>query len=105
MKHTQGPWMAERLTPDSRVLWIKQPGAVGYSIATLIDDREAEANACLIAAAPELLEELEFLVNSCVETESREYSDGGGYELETIKAGASALKRIRKVIARAKGEE
>lgn len=51
-KHTSGPWKA---TPYSSIVGIAISGA-GYVIAGVRGDREfSEANARLIAAAPDLL--------------------------------------------------
>jgi hypothetical protein len=66
MKHTKGPWVTEDETS------INEHGAVGIDISNLhgstenlatvwcfdTDDEEGNANARLIAAAPELLEVL-----------------------------------------------
>lgn len=56
-KHSKGPWVCVK--EKSGMYGIEQPG--GYYIAETIDgmeDSEHEANAHLIAAAPELLEAL-----------------------------------------------
>lgn len=50
MKHTKGPWRVSEFT-DSRVDGPNGP------ICSMVNDREESlANACLIAAAPDLLE-------------------------------------------------
>jgi len=56
-KHTPGPWKAEVSPHDNRVVLInsKEHGAVGEII--YVDTRRA-ADALLIVAAPDLLEEL-----------------------------------------------
>ena len=65
-KHTPGPWKAESVmgvwvvgTPADKHLIVKVP-------AGSID---CEANAALIAAAPELLEQLRRMVNCCYRCE------------------------------------
>jgi hypothetical protein len=56
--HTQGPWLAAA-KPTSIVGWpVVSPAAMGRSICSVTVHDEAEANARLIAAAPELLEAL-----------------------------------------------
>ncbi len=56
MKHTQGPWFVDSDAMDA--CYIAAPHAQGnMPIASmLVDAREYQANAQLIAAAPELLE-------------------------------------------------
>jgi hypothetical protein len=100
-KHTPGPWDLEsdpchfdtlssivggagRLTPPRRQLMVEVGGHAGYA--------EQEANARLIAAAPDLLEALEKAV--------REYEglpSSLGYEF-------THLREMRAAIAKAKGE-
>jgi len=65
--HTPGPWTAERATPNTINI-----DASGVSIGEVYDGTEetdsagniAEANARLIAAAPELLEALESIAEN-----------------------------------------
>lgn len=59
---TPGPWAAERSGPTSRLQWIMKPGALRSGSYNCIadvcaqkDQAEAEANARLISATPELL--------------------------------------------------
>jgi len=54
MTHTPGPWEVERGS-SSGAVWIT-------STANIFIGGNAEANTLLIAAAPELLEALEFMV-------------------------------------------
>jgi hypothetical protein len=69
-KHTPGPWsVAPRrqvLASNKRGLLVAQvaTGSVASSIGSaIIDEAEGQANACLIAAAPELLEALKDLID------------------------------------------
>lgn len=64
---TPGPWVAQS---HGHVSCIGRDGVSGYRVAnafglTLTSFQEQEANARLIAAAPELLEALEDLVIDC----------------------------------------
>ena len=69
MKHTQGKWEISKRTPKAiniigrskTICNIRQDGRSGFK--SLILQEEAEANAKLIAAAPELLEALNLIVN------------------------------------------
>ena len=59
-KHTPGPWFAKRVRDSETNGDFDIDSVDGYHIAESIgglDDGEEEANACLIAAAPELLDE------------------------------------------------
>lgn len=67
MKHTKGPWTA--FIPKTDVTEASVKGADGITFAEMGgfgQDRETnEANARLIAAAPEMLEALIAIVNYC----------------------------------------
>lgn len=54
-QHTPGPWNA-RPTASLGPQWVVYPEADGPDIAIIYDHGNTEANAHLIAAAPELLE-------------------------------------------------
>ncbi len=98
MKHTPGPWKI-----DSYNLNVYCAGGLLAKVYGHLINGERHANANLIAAAPEMLGELEFLIDHCLEIESRQYSDGKEYEVEVIRAGYDGVKRIRTLIAKAKG--
>lgn len=51
--------------------------------------------------AQAMLEELQFLLDHRIEPQTRQYSDGTDYEVETIKAYESDVKRIRALVLRA----
>ena len=58
--HTAGPWHVDRQSPYSAICIKPYPGRIVCDIAGT--DQEAEANALLIAAAPELLEVCKYIV-------------------------------------------
>ena len=89
-KHTPGPWRIEMkdnymklYMPASRLDGDVARGYVG------------EANARLIAAAPELLEACEALARLC---------ERFGVNPVTVSGGPSSLDRARAAIAKAEGE-
>lgn len=61
-KHTPGPWIA-----DTLMIFPDNGDAITHAIAEIkcrnVDDREPYANAHLIAAAPDMLEALEYALN------------------------------------------
>lgn len=60
-KHTRGPWHTNKPIESNGYVWVDPIDGVCGEIATAwptTTDGEAEANARLIAAAPELLEAL-----------------------------------------------
>lgn len=73
-KHTPGPWfLAEKVEGKHTVTNLRrirseregmEHGAV-CEVYGIADGSEAHANARLIAAAPELLEALEYVLNTC----------------------------------------
>jgi hypothetical protein len=67
-KHTYGDWQAERGESGGYAEWFIRRDGDAVAIASDITDPEtgqpSEANAQLIAAAPELLEELEAIANT-----------------------------------------
>lgn len=93
-KHTQGPWRTS-LTEGQRA-WNVSSEATGRTVAIVSDwSPEAEANARLIAAAPELLEALKsarFAIQVTL--------DSG---LVTEKNVRSTLNHIDAAIAKAEG--
>lgn len=67
IKHTDGPWIANDKHSDSNYPWRIESDANGYPndgyIIAKLDGPDAEANARLIAAAPDLLEALKPFAN------------------------------------------
>lgn len=94
-KGTPGPWRVSEKRGD--LIDIRhnnnEPGAISLNLAHVVARlswlKEAEANACLIAAAPELLE-IVIHVRNCVEND-------GSYEPVNV-------EYFNKVIAKALGE-
>lgn len=65
-RHTPGPWkaLATGWATNPYVVWVKKKGVHSVAVANLpakatISDEEREANANLIAAAPDLLDALQ----------------------------------------------
>jgi hypothetical protein len=85
-QHTPGPWTLQHLEdnhggyPDWSIFCIRSPKNNLLAEVGLVDRFESEripANARLIAAAPELLEALQRLVNQIRDTcAKRKFSDG-----------------------------
>lgn len=73
MKHTSGPWTVGDLTEFGLEIVHAEPATIGWDdfivahVHTVIPNIERQANAQLIATAPELLEALESLTKE-VET-------------------------------------
>lgn len=84
MKHTPGPWILKQ-TRDGKAILING-GHVGEVHSDDIDTDEAWSNANLIAAAPEMLEALQFIVDS-----------------NGLKITAAITETVQKVINKAKG--
>lgn len=84
-KHTQGPWITDKAT-------IRTQAAPGWLIATIENAIARDANARLIAAAPEILGALEQLVSlfPCFPASSDE---------------RKALELAQEAIAKATGQE
>ncbi len=63
--HTRGPWAVFGIKTDAPVIHTVKDGPLGVMVAIVSkewgSEREKEANSHLIAAAPELLETLEYL--------------------------------------------
>ena len=91
-RHTPGPWAPERKTPDGFYLAIRV-GLTGPRICEVRPENQ-EADARLIAAAPDLLEALEWLMD---EFDRREL--GGA----AVFCG-SDMAQVRLVVKKARGE-
>jgi hypothetical protein len=97
-KHTPGPWEVEDITSQGAMVYRRiktskdEPvGSVSAYKLSKKRDAEAEANARLIAAAPELLEALEMMI-----------ADFGDYPAS--KRPCLAFDLARAAIARATGD-
>jgi len=97
-KHTPGPWEI-KAHPDSCYRFISAPEHIALAqVVWRVEEEDrspaCEANAHLIAAAPELLEVLEWYVEKVADL--KRY----GVMIET-----SLQERAEKAIAKAKGED
>ena len=98
MKHTRGPWAVTNHRDIT-----SGDGVVVESPWSCRGIEEADSNARLIAAAPDMFQELEFLMDYCLEKRTRQYADGSEYEVEVIRSYESEVERIKKLIAKIKG--
>ena len=108
IKHTPGPWITAKVakvTPDkTQVVWAvisPKRGATNpvSGLSPLFPASEQEANAYLIAAAPELLESLEAMVEA-----DRMGNDPDVAADTWEQAGRAALDLARVALAKAKRE-
>ena len=102
-KHTPGPWLASG-DADANIVTVeaKDKGyttvcRLGYSTPT------REANARLIAAAPDLLEALVDMVSS-VEVALEDVQVTNGASLDALSWIANSTEKARAAIAKARGE-
>ncbi len=103
-KHTKGPWVAKQVATisGSYKYWvIEEKQYNGFQIASTSNDEvsQGEANARLMAAAPELLEAAEYFVAEFKDAYLAEHGDQIHGPL------AEAFSAIRRAIAEAKGEK
>ncbi len=98
-KHTPGPWVVTKgsLGAEWSTLYVEQPD--GYAIAAILDDVDeikvnSEANANLIAAAPDLLSALEELLRA-----ARHFGSQLGVDFD--RAWESSALQAKAVIAKA----
>lgn len=103
-RHTQGPWkrahsviVAAKTDEDGDPIVIAVPFGVnqrnfprGLDAYSVPPKNEAEGNAALLTAAPEMYEALEFLIKNCT--------------AESFSPWAEALKKSRAAIAKAEGK-
>lgn len=84
IQHTPGPWeiTEDRIVGDD-ILWTIEHsgyGIIGYADGTPEDDPEKIANARLIAAAPDLLEAADNILNDSLAAEPiQEHPEGGWF--------------------------
>ena len=104
MTHTPGPWKIVRI--DGELVGSIYGGKTRIC-AGIIDDmklrREAEANAALISAAPEMLEILENLVG-ILEEAAQSDMDDDGVEQVSYNVVCLALSKVYDVLRKARGE-
>ena len=95
VQHTPGPWSAEIPSASNGYVWIDPVDGCCGEIATVWNTHDnSEANARLIAAAPDLLEALKAVVNDWVAPDDLPFEDGE----------MPALDAARAAIAKATGE-
>ena len=66
-KHTKGPWAIYVNAPSDIV--IRKMSKDGYELCSIARVSSGYANARLIAAAPELLEALQSVLDNCLDSE------------------------------------
>lgn len=96
-KHTPGPWVAQREETEDSEKYVIDASGGGYTVCvavTICGRGEDEANASLIAAAPELLSACEHAV-----TLLSPFEDAG----LSLGLGPDALYPIKSAIVKAKG--
>jgi len=103
-KHTPGPWKARKIAGytaywavDAPRVEDREPQVCKVSGGLYIDAPQTEANARLIAAAPELLEALEGMLNNLWQDRKRDVKRD--YSLMVYEAAA------RKALDKARGAE
>lgn len=96
--HTPGPWKYEK--PFGVNIPVREGEAGGQIIRTWLQahEGEAEANARLIAAAPDLLAALESLFENCSMIHSQ-WGEGGN-----AREADQAITNAKAAIAKARGE-
>lgn len=88
-KHTPGPWFMTKGLPGYRSRINSTPQNLGWDLAHVCNGPEADANARLIAAAPDLLEALQLMVDRFIDTEG----SFGAWENEAIEAASAAIEK------------
>lgn len=113
-RHTPGPWSNERIwdTPETRI-HARVNGGVPVALAevfTMWNVGEKEANARLIAAAPELLALAKQYARECAGCSGRGFTVGddgvtgrGPDDVEPTRYACEDCEDIRAVIAKAEG--
>jgi hypothetical protein len=104
MKTTPGPWkLAEINDEDGNLTHFVTSACddsiITYALPRTYADEELMANAQLIAAAPELYEACQYLVENCENADDDGYNDS-----EFIEQVFIAIERAKSAIAIAKGE-
>jgi hypothetical protein len=96
--HTVGEWRIKPSTvSQSEICILPDLGQVVCDICPLADENEMMANACLISAAPELLDALRDATASLNDMYKLNLTIAGHY------FGAALLERMRDAIAKAEG--
>jgi hypothetical protein len=102
MKWTYRPTIG--VVDDQRTDSVRNVGYGSYQVCKLVTgdwpEKEVQQHGRLIELAPEMLEELEFLLGHCLER----YENCNGEQVEQIVAGKSVIERVRQIVAKARGE-
>ena len=107
-KHTPGPWTAwdlsdsvEGANPGDWAKWsVGSMGPICYGGDGGAGAERSEANACLIAASPTLLEDAEKLVNEC----EAEFTLDGRWVANGQLVRKQTFVRLRDTILKARGQ-
>lgn len=98
-RHTPGPWTINRTNAD--FVGIAQEGYMPHATVFPRDngpwEDTAEANARIIAAAPDLLEACRWAMRYCQEAKANQYDDRAAVPL------ACAISALHAAIAKAEG--
>lgn len=98
--HTPGPWTHDEKLPTS--VWANDVWVASTNVETIHSLDEREANARLIAAAPQMLEALEAVVQrgcSCHSTEKEEW-----HAPDSVLSPGCPMLTVKSAIRAAKGE-
>ena len=102
MKHTPGPWKVAELFRDQRIV---RPESGGYPLAAAYSQRDkfgkphynADANAHLIAAAPDMLSELRHVL--------AKVKDARGKGRISQSLALFLIERLEFIVSKAEGEQ
>lgn len=95
-KHTKGPWMISMKKSSHTTI----SGSIDNQLIPIADN-VTQANAALIAAAPEMLEALEDLYQSIKDcSEFCDAMKSSGFDIDVVES----IQRAKQVIRKAKGE-
>lgn len=100
MKHTPGPWAVSKY--NHRIKIIKELDAEVYVVVCYLKNNHAEANARLIAAAPDLLEAARLGLDFA-KIVLQDYLEVGANEEDTI--ATEVINKIEAAIQKAEGRE
>ena len=97
-KHTPGPW-GVIIGDAGPIVFSGNKGSMVATCTKRITSTERESNARLIAAAPELLEALQDMIDSVIVLDVTES------ERSLVSAAENAIAKARSAIAKATGDE
>ena len=102
-KHTRGPWRIFRDGASNDTAYVRTEAEFGAGEIAVLYSQPNEADALLIAAAPELLEALEFVEAFFTKLEDGTEPDDPLRKLRE-KCHAPIHDRVRPLIRKARGE-